>query len=80
MATGNNISLPEPLLAEIQSAAQAENRSVEEILQEAIRQYLDNRSWTKILGYGQRRAKELGLTEADIDRAIAETRAEQHRR
>ena len=80
MATGNNISLPEPLLAEILSAAQAENRSVEEILQEAIRQYLDNRSWTKILGYGQRRAKELGLTEADIDRAIAETRAEQHRR
>ena len=63
-------------LAEIQSAAQAENRSVEEILQEAIRQYLDNRSWTKILGYGQRRAKEVGLTEADIDRAIAETRAE----
>ena len=80
MATGKNISLPEPLLAEIQSAAQAENRSVDEVLQEAVRQYLDDRSWTKILGYGQRRAKELGLTEADIDRAIAETRAEQHRR
>jgi|ERR1019366_2851547 Arc/MetJ-type ribon-helix-helix transcriptional regulator len=61
----NNISLPEPLLAEIQSAAQAENRSVDEVLQEALRQYLDDRSWTKILGYGQRRAKELGLTEAD---------------
>ena len=77
MGAANNISLPEPLLAEIQSAARAEHRSVEEVLADAVKRYVENRSWTKLLDYGTERAKTLGIKESDIDRLIAESRAEQ---
>jgi metal-responsive CopG/Arc/MetJ family transcriptional regulator len=72
-----NISLPEPLLAEIQSAAEAEDRSVDEVLTDAARRYVEEHSWTKLLDYGAERAKALGIKESDVDRLIAESRAEQ---
>jgi len=77
MDAANNISLPEPLLAEIQSAAQAEHRSVDEVLTDAVKRYIEERSWTKLLDYGAERAKALGVQESDIDQLIAESRAEQ---
>ena len=49
MGAANNISLPEPLLAEIQSAAQAEHRSVDEVLTDAVKRYVEERSWAKLL-------------------------------
>ncbi len=77
MGAANNISIPGPLLAEIQSAAQAEHRSVNEVLADAVKRYVEERSWTKLLDYGAERAKTLGVKESDIDRLIAESRAEQ---
>jgi hypothetical protein len=77
MGAANNISLPEPLLAEIQSAAQAEHRSVDEVLTDAVKRYVEERSWAKLLSYGAERAKALGFQESDVDRLIAESRAEQ---
>ena len=77
MGIANNISLPEPLLAEIRSAAQAEHRSVDEVLTDAVKRYIEERSWTKLLDYGAERAKTLGVKESDIDRLIAESRVEQ---
>ena len=77
MGAANNISLPEPLLAEIQSAAQAEHRSVDEVLTCAVKRYVEERSWTRLLDYGAERAKALGVNESDVDRLIAESRAEQ---
>jgi metal-responsive CopG/Arc/MetJ family transcriptional regulator len=77
MGAANNISLPEPLLAEIQSAAQAEHRSVDDVLTEAVKRYVEERSWTKLLDYGAERVKTLGVQESDVDRLIAESRAEQ---
>jgi predicted transcriptional regulator len=50
MGTGNSISLPEELLAGIKSAAEAEHRSVDDVLAEAIQRYLDDQSWTKAVG------------------------------
>ena len=78
MAT-NNVSLPEPLLAEVQSAAEAEHRSVDEVLADAVKRYLEDRSWTRLLGYGRERAAERGIKESDIDSLIAESRAERSR-
>ena len=80
MNATNNISLPEPLLAEIQSAAQAEHRSVDEVLTDAVKRYVEVRSWMKLLDYGAERATSLGVKESDIDRLIAESRAEQRSR
>lgn len=80
MATGNNISLPEELLAGIKSAAEAEHRSVDDVLADAVERYLEDRSWTNLLGYGAKRAKTLGIEESDIDRLIAESRSERRGR
>jgi len=77
MGAANNISLPEPLLAEIQSAAQAEHRSVDDVLTDAVKRYVEERSWAKLLSYGAERAKALGVQESDVDGLIAESRAEQ---
>jgi metal-responsive CopG/Arc/MetJ family transcriptional regulator len=77
MGAANNISLPEPLLAEIRSAAQAEHRSVDDVLTDAVKRYVEERSWTKLLDYGAERAKTLGVKESDVDRLITESRAEQ---
>jgi hypothetical protein len=77
MGAANNISLPEPLLAEIRIAAQAEHRTVDEVFTDAVKRYVEERSWMKLLEYGAERAKTLGIKESDIDRLIAESRAEQ---
>ena len=77
MGAANNISLPEPLLAEIRSAAQAEHRTVDEVLTDAVKRYVEERSWTRLLDYGAERAKALGVKESDVDRLIAESRAGQ---
>ena len=73
----NNISLPEPLLAEIQSVARTEHRSVDEVLTDAVKRYVEERSWARLLDYGSERARTLGIKESDVDRLIAEYRAEQ---
>jgi len=75
MATGN-ISLPEPLLAEIRSTAQVEHRTADEVVADAVRAYLEKRSWVQFVERNERRAKETGITENDVDRLITEYRAE----
>lgn len=80
MDAANNISLPAPLLAEVQSAERAEHRSVDEVLTDAVKRYVEERSWTTLLEYGTERAKALGVKESDVDRLIAESRAEQRSR
>jgi hypothetical protein len=69
--------LPPGLLAEVQAAALEEHRSPGELVREAIERYLREKRWQKVFAYGEQRAKELGLTEADIPRMIAEVRQEQ---
>lgn len=80
MGAGNSISLPEELLAGIRSAAEAERRSIDDVLADAVQRYLEDRSWTNLLAYGADRAKALRIEESDIDRIIAESRAEQRNR
>ena len=76
-AEHNTIALPPALVAEIQAAADEEQRPVEEMLREAIERYLRNRRWQRIFAYGEERARTLGLSEEDIPRLIAESRREQ---
>jgi len=70
------VTIPSPLLAEIQAAADEEHRSSNELVCEAIERYLKNRRWQRLLAYGQERARSLGLTEADVPRLIEEYRRE----
>jgi hypothetical protein len=69
--------IPDELFREIEAAAEEERRPAGELVGEAIGAYLKNRRWRRLVERGQARARELGLTEADLPRLIAEARAEQ---
>ena len=71
------MSLPESLLAQIRSVAESEHRAVDEVVSEAVKRYVEDRSWTSLLEYGAKRAKALGIEESDVDRLITESRTEQ---
>jgi hypothetical protein len=68
--------VPPGLLPEIQAAAEEEHREPGELVRDALERYLREKRWKKLFAYGEQRAKELGLTEADIPRLIAEVREE----
>ncbi len=71
--------LPDGLMAEVENAAQIQKRSVEEVLAEAVQQYLDKQEFEKTLSFGNRHAKSRGLTPADVPRAITRAREERGR-
>jgi hypothetical protein len=80
--TGDNASLtlPPALLAEIQAEADREHRPAAEVLRDVVEHGLEEVRWQRTLAYGRERAKALGLTEADVPRLIAESRAEQRQK
>ncbi len=67
------LSLPERLRLEIEEAARAQGRSVNELLADAVDRYLSEQQWLQLKAYGLRKAREQRLTEADVDTAIAES-------
>lgn len=69
-----SVKMPSSLLAEIQAAANEEHRTLDELLQKAVERYLKDRRWQKLLAYGERHARSLGLTDADVPRLIEEYR------
>jgi predicted transcriptional regulator len=74
--TNGPLTIPPALLAEITAAADEEHRSPSDLVRDALERYMEAREWTKIFVYGDLRAKELGLTEQDVPRLIAESRRE----
>jgi predicted transcriptional regulator len=72
-----NLLLSGELAKQLEDAARTQHREPAELLEEAVKQYLEDRSWVNLMGYGQERAKALGIkTEEDIDRLITESRSE----
>ncbi len=80
MIAGNNITFPEPLLAELEGVAQAQRRTADEIAAEAVTKYLKAQKWTQIVDRNNERERELGIAEDDIPRLIAEVRHENRER
>lgn len=70
------ISLPPEMAAQVEEAMRAEGRTKSELLREALRRYLEEREWKRILRYGQSRAIEMGITPEDVERLIDEYRTE----
>lgn len=74
-------SLPPEMAAQVEKVMQAEGRTRSELLREALRRYLQERQeWQRLLRYGQRRARELGITPDDVERLVDEVRSEKARR
>jgi hypothetical protein len=79
MTTDTELTIPTALQAELQAAADEEQRPVLEVLRDAVESYLKEQRWRRTLAYGADRAKALGLTETDVPRLIAEYRQEKRR-
>ncbi len=73
------ISLPSEMLAQMEEIMREERRTRSELLREALRCYIEDREWKRILRYGQGRAKELGINPDDVESLVDEYRAETRR-
>ena len=78
--TPKNIAIEPELFDRMTEEAAAEGKTADELANEATKRYLAIRRLDRLQRYGQKRAEELGITEEDIPRLIAESRAEQRGR
>jgi len=79
MATTNQPVLSDPQLAELEKLARAQERTVNEVVSEAVDRYIKDKQWSALKQYGRAKAREMGLTEDDVPRLVAESRAEHTR-
>ena len=77
--TPKNIAIDPELFARVTEEAAAEGTTADEIANEAMKRYLPLRRLDRLQRHGQKRAEELGITEDDVPRLIAESRAERRR-
>jgi len=71
-----NLSLPDALQTEIEKVARAQERTVNEVLAEAVNRYIREEQWQSLKSYGRQKARERGIKENDVLRLIAESRRE----
>ena len=69
-----SITLPPEMLTRAEKLAQKENRTMSELVREALRQYERAAWWNSVNAYGRAKAGELGLTEADVIPAVKAVR------
>jgi hypothetical protein len=74
-----NVHLSDELLAQLQSKAQTEGKTVNELAEEALRKGLEKEAWQDLLEYGRERGCASGYTEEDVPRLVKEWRREQQR-
>jgi metal-responsive CopG/Arc/MetJ family transcriptional regulator len=72
MKTGTvNISFQESLLREIDETAREESRSRSELIREAARMYIERKKrWKDIFSIGEKQARQLRLSERDVETEI----------
>ncbi len=58
----------------------AEHITVDERVRDAVQRRLNTHEWRAPLAFGEKHAKSLGLTEADVATAIAEVRRDERGR
>jgi predicted transcriptional regulator len=62
------------MLTRAEEIARKENRTMSELVREALRHYERARWWNSMNEYGRAKADELGLTEADAVSAVKAVR------
>ena len=77
--TAKNVTISAELFARVTEEAAAEGTKADEIANEAMKRYLAVRRFDPLQRYGHKRAEELGITEDDVPRLIAESRGERRR-
>jgi predicted transcriptional regulator len=79
MATSNTPVLSDAQLAELEKLARAQERTVDEVLSEAVDRYTKEKQWEAVKQHGKAKSRELGLKESDVPRLIAESRQKRSR-
>ena len=74
MRANRNIKLPPEIWARISEAAQAEGKSVDDLLEEAALRLLQLRDLRSFVAENRELAEQRGLTETDVPRLVSETR------
>lgn len=69
-----NIHVSDELLAELQSKAVAEGKTVDQLAEETLRKGLEDRSWQELLEYGRETGRASGYVEADVPDVIKNRR------
>lgn len=76
-----SITLPSPMLEEARDLAKHENRTMSELVREALRQYQKQKRWETLATLAQSSARAAGVrSEEDVVDAIHQFRREQHKR
>jgi CopG family transcriptional regulator / antitoxin EndoAI len=69
-----SITLPPEMLRRAELLAQRENRTMSELVREALRHYERRKWWEEMNAYGRVRAEAAGLTDADVIPLVKEVR------
>uniref|UniRef100_Q01U74 CopG domain protein DNA-binding domain protein n=1 Tax=Solibacter usitatus (strain Ellin6076) TaxID=234267 RepID=Q01U74_SOLUE len=72
------IHISDDILAELRAKAAAEGKSVDELAEDAFRQYLEMNQWDLPVAAKREVAGAKGLTAADVPRLIQEVRRDRH--
>lgn len=72
-----SISLPPAQLKDVEKLAKRENRTMSELIREALRRYKIEREMDEVNAYGRAQAAKLGITEADVVPLIHQLRKQQ---
>jgi predicted transcriptional regulator len=80
MSTHNTIRVSDELLAELQTQAEAEGRTVDELAEEALRKGLEGHVWQDLLAYGRENGRHSGYQESDVPELVRDWRREQRSR
>lgn len=76
-----SVTLPAPMLEEAQELARQENRTMSELVREALRHYQKQKRWETITSIGRASAQRLGIqNEEDVVRLIHEFRHDKRNR
>ena len=70
----SNIQVSEALMAELQRVADVEQRSPEEIVEDAVERYLRVKRRERLYTYGEGQAKRLRIEEEDVPALVKEIR------
>ena len=71
-----SFSLPPAQLKKVEARARKENRTISELIREALRRYLYERNLEELRARAEARAARLGITEADVVPLIHQLRRE----
>jgi CopG family transcriptional regulator / antitoxin EndoAI len=69
-----SVTLPPEMLTRAEKLAKKENRTMSELVREALRYYERQRWWEETNAYGRTRARQLGIREEAVDELIHEFR------